>query len=130
VKLAIDDFGTGFSSLGYLQHLPVDVIKIDRSFVEGLNGHGSQTALVNTIIRLSEALRLETVAEGVETAGQLEALRSMECRYAQGYYFARPLDDQDLTAYLLNHLAASSLDGASPDPEASPSLRRMVTAGT
>jgi diguanylate cyclase (GGDEF)-like protein/PAS domain S-box-containing protein len=130
VKLAIDDFGTGFSSLGYLQHLPVDIIKIDRSFVEGLNGHGSQMALVNTIIRLSEALRLETVAEGVETASQLAALRSMECRYAQGYYFARPLDEQALTAYLLDQLTAPSSDAPPPAPEANPSLRGMVTADT
>jgi diguanylate cyclase (GGDEF)-like protein/PAS domain S-box-containing protein len=130
VRLAIDDFGTGFSSLAYLQHLPVDIIKIDRSFVDGLNRGDSQSALVNIIIRLSEALRLETVAEGVETASQREALQAMGCRYAQGYLFARPLDDEALTAYLFDHLAAASSDGPPPASEANPSLRRMVSVHT
>lgn len=99
VKLAIDDFGTGFSSLGYLQHLPVDIIKIDRSFIGGLKRSGSQPALVRTIISLSAMLGLETVAEGVETDQQLEALRDLACPVAQGFLFARPMDGPAALAY-------------------------------
>ncbi len=113
VRLAIDDFGTGFSSLGYLERLPVDVIKIDRSFVDGLDRLDARTALVKTIIKLSETLGLDTVAEGVETAGQLQSLRTMGCQFAQGYLFAKPLE--------------AGPPGLRPGQHPNPILRRIRT---
>ena len=92
VRLAIDDFGTGYSSLGYLQHFPVDVLKIDRSFVDSVARGGSEAALARTIVALGNALGLEAVAEGIEHGAQQEALAALGCERGQGYFFARPLD--------------------------------------
>ena len=92
VRLAIDDFGTGYSSLGYLQHFPVDVLKIDRSFVDSVARGGSEAALARTIVALGNALGLEAVAEGIEHGSQQEALAALGCERGQGYFFARPLD--------------------------------------
>ncbi len=91
VVIAIDDFGTGYSSLAYLGSLPVDVLKIDASFVAGLGVDKNQEAILRHILQLGEALNLKVVAEGVETAAQLEALQDMGCDYAQGYLFGRPV---------------------------------------
>lgn len=91
VSLAIDDFGTGYSSLSYLRRFPVDYLKIDRSFVDGLGEHPEDTVLVSGIVDLANALGLKVVAEGVETEEQLALLRKMGCDLAQGYRFARPL---------------------------------------
>jgi diguanylate cyclase (GGDEF)-like protein/PAS domain S-box-containing protein len=90
VHLAIDDFGTGYSSLSYLHRFPVDVLKIDRSFIEHLQGKDDDRALVGTIVRLGQSLRMATVAEGVEDPTQVAALRAMGCDFAQGYHFSRP----------------------------------------
>ena len=98
VCLAIDDFGTGYSSLSYLQRLPIDVLKIDRSFVSG-SGHDNAT-LPRAIIELSHALELRTIAEGVETAEQGERLREWGCDLAQGFYYHRPLDPEAFSALL------------------------------
>ena len=92
VRLAIDDFGTGYSSLGYLQHFPVDVLKIDRSFVDSVARGGSEAALARTIVALGNALGLQAVAEGIEHLAQQEALAALGCERGQGYFFARPLD--------------------------------------
>ncbi len=94
--IAVDDFGTGYSSLHYLQRLPVDVLKVDRSFVAGLEASSGDRAIVSAVIQLAEALRLISVAEGVETAGQLDALRQLGCAQAQGYHIARPMELADL----------------------------------
>jgi EAL domain-containing protein (putative c-di-GMP-specific phosphodiesterase class I) len=91
LRLAIDDFGTGYSSLGYLRQFPVDVLKIDRAFVEDIADGTEQSAVARAIIGLSDALHLTTVAEGIETAGQLRLLRALGCELGQGYYFSPPL---------------------------------------
>lgn len=100
ILLALDDFGTGYSSLSYLQRLPVDLLKIDRSFVMGLNANSSDEVIVRSVISLGKALGLKLVAEGVETAEQLETLRQLSCDLAQGYFLARPLPVQQFEALL------------------------------
>ncbi len=92
VQIGIDDFGTGYSSLAYLKHFPVRFLKIDKTFIDGLDeGDSADTAIVDAILRLGEALSLETIAEGVESAEQLAWLRRAGCSAAQGYLFGRPL---------------------------------------
>jgi diguanylate cyclase (GGDEF)-like protein len=100
VKLAIDDFGIGFSSLSYLRRLPVDTVKIDRSFVSGVATGSEEWTLARGIIRLVHGLGLLTVAEGVERADQRAHLRALGCGLAQGYYFARPMPQEGITALL------------------------------
>ncbi|HEX5198925.1 MAG TPA: EAL domain-containing protein [Actinoplanes sp.] len=90
VRIAIDDFGTGYSSLGYLRDIPVDVLKVDRSFIDGLAGNARQQQLVSAVIQLGHTLGLKVVTEGVETADQLRLLTRMGARYAQGYHLGRP----------------------------------------
>lgn len=100
VTVAIDDFGTGYSSLSYLKTLPIDVLKIDKSFIDGiLDDHGA-AAIARTIVSLSQLLQKEVVAEGVETHVQLDQLRSWGCDSVQGYYFAKPLDRVRLEAFV------------------------------
>jgi EAL domain-containing protein (putative c-di-GMP-specific phosphodiesterase class I) len=91
VQLAIDDFGTGYSSLAYLKQFPVDVLKIDRTFVDGLPDDAEDMAIVTTIVRLAESLGMTVTAEGIETTPQAETLRSLGVRLGQGYLFARPM---------------------------------------
>ncbi|HYC07667.1 MAG TPA: bifunctional diguanylate cyclase/phosphodiesterase, partial [Candidatus Binatia bacterium] len=92
IRLAIDDFGTGYSSLSYLDRFPVDVLKIDRSFVDGFGAGREGPVLVRAIIELGQALRLEVIAEGIERADQVHPLNDLGCRFGQGYLFARPMD--------------------------------------
>jgi EAL domain-containing protein (putative c-di-GMP-specific phosphodiesterase class I) len=91
VHLAIDDFGTGYSSLSYLQRMPIDAVKIDKSFVDGVTGGPEESAVARAILALAATLRLDTVAEGVEQAGQARELADLGCRWAQGYHFSRPV---------------------------------------
>jgi len=107
IRLAIDDFGIGFSSLNYLRRLPVDVVKIDRSFVAGIASQSSEWTLARGIIRLVHELGLETVAEGVERADQRAHLRALGCRFAQGFFFARPMEP-DAIAELLAKASSRS----------------------
>jgi EAL domain-containing protein (putative c-di-GMP-specific phosphodiesterase class I) len=90
-RLVLDDFGTGYSSLGYLKRLELDALKVDRSFVDGLESGQEETAIVQAIVGMARALGLGVVAEGVETPGQLAELRRLGCDGAQGYWFARPM---------------------------------------
>lgn len=91
VGVEIDDFGTGYSSLSYLKHLPIDVLKIDRSFISNVDTNSKDESIVGAILAMSHSLGVKVVAEGVETATQLETLRINNCEYAQGYFFSRPL---------------------------------------
>ncbi|HJU01616.1 MAG TPA: EAL domain-containing protein [Actinomycetes bacterium] len=106
-RLAIDDFGTGYSSLSYLHRFPVDILKIDRSFVERLSHASDQAELARTIVRLGQSLQLQTVAEGVEDSAQFLALRRMGCDIGQGYYFGRPMPGDDMGRLLSEELAAA-----------------------
>jgi len=100
VKVAIDDFGTGYSSLGRIRRFTIDVLKIDRSFVSGLEEDESARRLATTILELGRALDVTVIAEGVETRGQLEWLGRMDCHFAQGFLFARPLPPEEFLELL------------------------------
>jgi EAL domain-containing protein (putative c-di-GMP-specific phosphodiesterase class I) len=89
--LAVDDFGTGYSSLNYIQQFPVDILKVDKSFIDAFNTNSRMSALTATIIKLAEDLDLRPVAEGIERADQLEKLLDLHCDLGQGFYFAKPL---------------------------------------
>ena len=104
VQLAIDDFGTGYSSLGYLQQFPIDVLKVDQTFVKGVTDGGSQAALARTILTLGELMHLRTLAEGVETQEQRLELLRMGCRFAQGYLFSRPILAADIPGWAARHV--------------------------
>ena len=108
VRLALDDFGTGFSSLGYLRQFPFDVIKIDRSFITGVDVDEGAAALASSVIRIGRALNLTSLAEGVETVGQADWLTKAGCDEAQGYFFARPMPPDQLLPLLTNGLSSPS----------------------
>jgi len=108
VKLAIDDFGTGYSCLSYLRELPIDIIKIDRSFVEGIVDNDQRRALAEGIVRIARTLNLEVVAEGIETEAQRDLLTSMGCHYGQGYLLAMPM--------AAHHAAEVARNGSSACP--------------
>ena len=92
VRFSIDDFGTGYSSLSYLRRLPIDTLKIDRSFVRNMSASSDDGSIVIAIVRLAHSLRLDVVAEGVETENDLALLKRLECDRAQGYLISRPVD--------------------------------------
>jgi diguanylate cyclase (GGDEF)-like protein len=100
VRLSVDDFGTGYSSMAYLQSMPVTELKIDRSFIKNVDESASDRAIVRAILELARALDLEVVAEGVEDAAALAALRGLGCGFVQGYHLSRPLPAAELTAWL------------------------------
>ena len=100
IRLAIDDFGTGYSSLSYLKRFPVDTLKVDRSFVDGLGEDPQNTAIVQSIVALAKALGLSVTGEGIETDLQRRLLRDLGCERGQGYLFARPCPAAELDALL------------------------------
>ena len=117
VRISIDDFGTGFSSLAYLKRFPLDELKIDKSFVDGVGTDPEATAIVAAVMGMAHALDLQVVAEGVETADQVTRLRTLGCDEAQGYYFARPM-----TVDAIDALLAARTRGAIGWHEASPEV--------
>jgi diguanylate cyclase (GGDEF)-like protein len=104
IHLALDDFGTGHSSLAYLKRFPIDCVKIDRAFIKDTPENADDVAIARTIIAMAEALGLSTVAEGVETAEQMELMKEMGCGQIQGYFYSRPLPADDFLVYYRAHL--------------------------
>jgi diguanylate cyclase (GGDEF)-like protein/PAS domain S-box-containing protein len=110
VNLAIDDFGIGYSSLSYLQRFPVDMLKIDRSFVEVMNKGRDESALVQAIISLGQTLRLKIVAEGIESMEQVKILQALGCKFGQGFHFSEPVVAHQLEHFLSTRPAIQSFD--------------------
>jgi diguanylate cyclase (GGDEF)-like protein/PAS domain S-box-containing protein len=108
VRVAVDDFGTGYSSLAYLQRFPIDILKVDKSFVDGLDEAPADAELAQAIIRLARALHLTPIAEGVERAAQADRLEDLGCHLAQGYLFARPAEAAAVTDLLLDRARAAA----------------------
>ncbi len=102
VRLAVDDFGTGYSSLSYLRQFPIDILKIDKSFIEGVGNGGDHSVIANAIVTLGAALSLTTIAEGIENLEQLRQLQALGCERGQGFYFSHPLSAEDITEHLQN----------------------------
>lgn len=100
VKLLLDDFGTGYSSLSYLHRFPLDVLKIDRSFINNVHEHDNHRAIIKTIIDLATNLQMATVGEGIENIADAQLLQQMDCLYGQGFYFAKPMSALDCTSYI------------------------------
>jgi EAL domain-containing protein (putative c-di-GMP-specific phosphodiesterase class I) len=105
IRLAIDDFGTGYSSLSYLHRFPLDMLKIDRSFISGLSSASQGMEIARSIMPLAKNLHLDVVAEGVETVEQVRELRKLNCKYGQGFYFSEPLSADKVEALMNDHVA-------------------------
>jgi EAL domain-containing protein (putative c-di-GMP-specific phosphodiesterase class I)/CheY-like chemotaxis protein len=120
---ALDDFGTGYSSLSYLQRLPVERLKIDRSFVSDITVNAGDAAIARAVVGMAHSLHMSVIAEGVETEGQLGYLRDLGCEEIQGYYFSRPLSEQDFVALL------QSGRGIAPTPKTATRERVLLLVG-
>jgi EAL domain-containing protein (putative c-di-GMP-specific phosphodiesterase class I) len=103
ISLALDDFGTGYSSLNYLKRFPVNMLKIDRSFVQDMLSNPDSAAVTDAIIALAKSLRLSITAEGIETEAQLDYLRQRGCDEGQGFYFSRPVPAEIVPQHLGTH---------------------------
>jgi diguanylate cyclase (GGDEF)-like protein/PAS domain S-box-containing protein len=110
IRLAIDDFGTGYSSLSYLHRFPLDTLKIDRSFISGMGDGGEGMEIAQTILPMANNLRLDVVAEGVETIQQVTMLKKLHCKYGQGFYFSRPLSAEGTEALLAGGLTWQAVE--------------------
>ena len=108
IKLTVDDFGTGFSNLSYLQQFPIDVLKIDQSFVQNIESAKDGGAIISAIINMANCLKLNVVAEGVENSNQLAFLKTHQCEEGQGYFFRHPLMAEQFSPYLSNSMSVSS----------------------
>lgn len=106
IRIAIDDFGKGYTSLSYLGTLPAQILKIDQHFIAKLCACEKNNAIVRAVLSLGEALNLEVIAEGVEQEDQAECLRALKCKYAQGYYFARPMEAQPAESFISYHTSS------------------------
>jgi predicted signal transduction protein with EAL and GGDEF domain len=127
VRIAIDDFGKGFSSLSYLSRFPVDVLKIDKDFIADADNAGQRAELARTIVHLGRSLRLATIAEGIETQAQRQALMDMGCEFGQGYLFSRPLPANGVTVLLQGgrpHPEEVAVGLGHPDASPGPTLMR------
>jgi len=117
VAFAVDDFGTGYSSLSYLKRFPIDILKVDKSFVDDVGESDKAEALAKAILQLGESLNLDTVAEGIEMARQVDGLRVMGCRFGQGFFFARPVpaaEMEELLPVMANGASLTVLGADSP----------------
>ncbi|MES5820137.1 aminotransferase class I/II-fold pyridoxal phosphate-dependent enzyme [Streptomyces sp. RG80] len=115
VQIAVDDFGTGFSSLRYLRDFPIDVLKIDKTFIDDITHDPQQVALVEGIVRIADRLGMQVIAEGIEEVGQRDLLAGMGCRFGQGYLFARPMTVQQSERVLRNR-NGTRVPPAAPEP--------------
>jgi EAL domain-containing protein (putative c-di-GMP-specific phosphodiesterase class I) len=127
VRLAIDDFGTGYSSLNYIRQFPINIIKIDRSFIQDVTEGGQVSALTAAIIDLADVLDLDPIAEGIETAEQLERLRELGCRFGQGFYFQKPVPGAAVEEQVRRQAAAARRDGEDDPRPPEPSTDRGPT---
>ncbi|MCU1344781.1 MAG: diguanylate cyclase/phosphodiesterase [Acidimicrobiia bacterium] len=116
VRVAIDDFGTGYSSMSYLRRLPVDVVKIDQSFVQGLTSGGTEPALVRSIVELAAALSIEVVAEGIEQDDQADMLRALHCATGLGFLWSRPVPPDQISALCRPSTAVANWQQPKPAP--------------
>jgi EAL domain-containing protein (putative c-di-GMP-specific phosphodiesterase class I) len=107
VQIAVDDFGTGYSSLSRLRRFPVDMLKVDKSFVDEVTGRGDHASLTAAVVQLAENLDLIAVAEGIEREDQLSRLRDLHCRYGQGFLFSKPVDPRRLRRLITSGLVAT-----------------------
>lgn len=130
IKIAIDDFGTGYSSLAYLKKLPVHLVKIDRAFIDGLPNDQEDIAITTAILSMSKALKLNVVAEGIETAEQLAYLKNEHCDFAQGYYLAKPMpaDQFELFFKACKGIAANTELDASLDIKSKVDASQKISA--
>jgi EAL domain-containing protein (putative c-di-GMP-specific phosphodiesterase class I) len=112
VRIAIDDFGTGYSSLSYLRKFPIDVLKIDQSFVRQISATPSQTAIVSAIISMGRSLNLRVIGEGVETAEELAFLQAQLCDAAQGFFFSKPVPAKQFAKLLASGVEIPSLQNS------------------
>ncbi len=130
VRVALDDFGSGYSSLSHLRRFPIDIVKIDKSFVDDVAQEGVESAIARGIIELGRAMHLETVAEGIEMAEQAEMLRTLGCDLGQGYLFARPLDASALSERLSAETANGAGAGSRGEPAPAASTESAAAATT
>ena len=100
VHISLDDFGTGYSSLSYLRRFPMDTLKIDRSFVKNLASNPENLEIVRTIMSLARNLGMDVVAEGAETAGEIEQLKALDCDFGQGFFYSKPMDSEQADNFL------------------------------
>ena len=112
ISVAVDDFGSGYSSLAYLRSFPVDILKIDRSFIASMTSSERSSALIHSLVQLGKSLGLDTVAEGIEEQQQLEQLRDEQCDTGQGFLYAKPLSPQELTAFLSTRVVSPRARGS------------------